>query len=88
MATLASQRISVTLPGGVADFLRRRAERENTSVPKTLVSVVAGVMEEDEDEISDEEDKYLSELADKAMAEQEGKPYFTMDEVWKKINAL
>ena len=84
MATLASQRISVTLPGGKADFLRRRAERENTSVPKTLVSEVM----EDDDPISPEEEAYLVERAERSRRESEGKRLYTMDEVWEKINAL
>ena len=47
VTTLAPQRISVTLPGEAATFLRRRAERQKMSVPKTLVSIIVNMMEEE-----------------------------------------
>jgi hypothetical protein len=86
MATLAPQRISVTLPGDMAGFLSRRAERDKTSVPKTLVSLVAGIMENEEDEISDEEDRRLSRLVEEREATATG--FISHEEMWKRINAL
>jgi hypothetical protein len=79
---LTAQTISVTLPGGVADFLHRRAERQRATVPETLVSIATAVMEDEEDEISDEEDRRLSALVAEREAEQEGKRYYTHQEAW------
>jgi hypothetical protein len=53
MATLAPQRISVTIPGNIADFLRKRAEAEAISIDDALADVVVGVMEDEKDKIND-----------------------------------
>jgi len=84
--TLTSTEISVTFPGDISDFLRRRAEREGVSVPKAAFAIMADVMEEDEDEISPEEEAYLVELAKEAERTSTGT--ITMEEMWKKIDAL
>jgi len=83
MATLAQETISVTLPGYLVGFLNRKAERDKRSVPTTLASIVAGVMEDEEDEISDEEDRRLSELVDEAERNTAG--FYTLDEVMEEL---
>jgi len=52
MATLAPQRLSVTLPGDAATFLRKRAKREK-SVSETPVVFVADTQANVEDETDD-----------------------------------
>ena len=82
-ATLAPQRISVTFPDDVSAFLDRRAKRDNLSVPQTLVSMVASIMEDEEDAISDEEDMRLSVLVEEA--ERNTTKFHTLDEVMEMI---
>ena len=86
MATLAPQQISVTLPGDVAGFLSRRAERDRTSVPKVLTSIVVSAMQDEEDEISDEEDRRLSELVAEREATATG--FITLEEFRKAVYDL
>ena len=81
-ATLAPERISVTLPGDVSDFLHRRAARQGATVPDTLVSIAVGIMECEEDEISNEEERYLVERAEKNRKASEGKRLHTHAEAW------
>ena len=69
MATLAPQRISVTLPGYVSTFLHRRAKRRKLPLSKTVLEIFISIMEDEEDPISEEEAKYLVARAEKNEAE-------------------
>jgi len=82
MATLEQEKISVTLPSDVSAFFRRRAQEANTTVDREIAVMAWAFMEDEEDEISDEEDRRLSELVDEAEAEQEGKRFYTHKEAW------
>jgi hypothetical protein len=54
MVTLAPQeRITVAFPENITSFLNRRAKRDNVSVPNVLTTIIAGVMEDEEDDIPD-----------------------------------
>ena len=86
MLTLTPQSISVTLPGDVSDFLSKRAERNKMSLPETILAIVMDTMEDEEDEISPEEEEYLGRLAEEAEKNCTG--YVTMEDVWKRVNAL
>jgi len=86
MATLATQKINMTLPGDVSKFLNKRAKRNNMSLPETILAIVMDTMEDEDDEISPEEDEYLGRLAEEA--EKKCSERFTMEEVWKRVNAL
>jgi len=86
MATLAPQKISVTLPGDMADFLRRRAEAEDVSIDDALASFIGGFMEYEADDISDEEDAYFSKLGDERVRTATG--FISHDEMVKRVNAL
>ena len=69
MATLAIQKINVTLPGNVSKFLSKKAKKNNMSLPETILAIVMDTMEDEEDEISSEEEKYLLERVEKNEAE-------------------
>lgn len=79
MATLATQKINMTLPGDVSKFLNKRAKRDNMSLPETILAIVMDTMEDEEDEISPEEEKHLVERAEKN--EAESARLYTHDEV-------
>ena len=85
MATLATERISVTLPSNVATLLRERAKRQNMTVSQTFAYIVEDA-EDDEDEISDEEDKRLSALVDERIAT--ATEFMTLEEFRKAVYAL
>jgi len=80
MATLAPETISVTLPGEVSAFFHRRAREANTTVDHEIAAVAWAFMEDEEDEISDEEDAYLSRIADQN--EDETDRYYSSEEAW------
>ena len=80
MATLAQERISVTVPVGVANFLRRRAEAADTSIDDVFADVVGGVMDhEEDDDLTEEEERRLVERAERN--EAESTRFYTYEEV-------
>jgi len=80
MATLAPQRISVTLPGDVSTFLRRRAKRRKLPLSKTVLEIFIGIMEDEDDPISEAEAKRLVARAEKN--EAESTRTYTHEEFW------
>ena len=86
MSTLAPQKISITLPGKMATFLRKRAEAEDVSIDDALAAVIGDAMEYEEDEISDEEDAYFSKLGDERV--RTATEFVSMEEFRRAVNAL
>jgi hypothetical protein len=58
--------MSVTLPSDISDFLSRRAERDNASIPDTLVAIVAKVMADEEAELPQWEKDFIDSRLDMA----------------------
>ena len=75
MQTLARS-ITVELPPETYAVIERKAKSESTTLQQALIDII-------EDYIDDEEDRYLSKIADECVAESEGK-YMTHEEVWGK----
>ena len=86
MVTLEPQKFSVTLPGDMADFLRRRAEAKDVSINDALAAVIGDAMEYEEDGISDEEDAYFSKLGDERV--RTATEFVSMEEFRRAVNAL
>ena len=71
--------IRVTFTPEISATLRRRAKARKM----TLSQIVAAIVE---DYIDDEEDKYLSKIADERATKSTGT--VTLADAWKQVNAL
>ena len=70
------QSINVTFPKETVSFLSQRARRHKMSVAKTICDIIADYMEDD----------YLGKLAEKRENTCTG--YVSLEDAWKKVNAL
>ena len=86
MATMTQERFIVTLPGDVSAFMRRRAEAGNTTVERALERIAIALMEDEEDEMTEEEERRLSDLIEERM--RTTTRFIPHDEFWKAVNAL
>ena len=74
MATLASERISVTLPGEVSAFFRRRAREANTTVDREIATMAWAFMDDEGEgwkRTGDGRDEYLRDVYEKVAAAEQ-----------------
>lgn len=75
----SKERILVTLTPSMSRELNARAKREKT--PRATIARF--LLEQALDELTDEEDRYLSALSDKRL--KETKRWLTADEFWSEV---
>ena len=76
MAATATHRI--TMPKEISDLLTQKAKTEKITISAAFLAIVEDAL----DEMSDEEDKWFSELCDERHRTSDGQ-YLTHDEFWK-----
>jgi len=73
----------MTMPRRVSDILDKKAKRESVPLSKAILAMIEDAL----DEISDEEDKYLSDIADERIAASDG-TFIPMSEIWTPEHGL
>lgn len=72
--TTLNPRINVTIPQEIANFLEKKAEKNNTSMSKVALELIMDAMERDED-------IYYSRIADER--EKTTQKWYSHEEAWK-----
>jgi len=75
--------VTAEFPPGVYDLIGRKAASEKKTIAQTVVDLIEDAL----DYIDDDEDKYLSEIADERIASSDGN-YIPLEEVMRKYDAL